>query len=215
MTMRPHVVRQGDYLTALAHRLGFDADAVWNDDHNRALRERRPSRDILQPGDVLQVPVRVPGAGLDLSPHMSNTYRARVPSVEIRVILRDIAGHALADKAFVVRGAGAPHHGTTDGDGLAAFRVPIRAREVSLTLEEAGRTFALRIGDLDPIGERSGVEKRLQHLGYLSPPAAERGPDDDGALERAIGRFQTASGLTVSGAVDDATRDALLSAHGS
>lgn len=215
MTMRPHVIRQGEYLTALAHRLGFDADAVWNDDKNRELRERRPSRDILQPGDILTVPVPVPGAGLALSPHTGNTYRARIPSVEVRVILRDIARHPLSGKAFEVRGAGPPHHGTTDGDGLAAFRVPIHIREVSLTLVEAGRTFAVRIGDLDPLTERTGVEKRLQHLGYLSPPGAERDPDHEATVARAIGRFQSASGLPVTGAVDDATRDALRSAHGS
>ena len=38
MTMRPYVIRQGDYMTQLAHRLGFDETEVWNHDKNSALK---------------------------------------------------------------------------------------------------------------------------------------------------------------------------------
>ncbi|MFT3767392.1 MAG: hypothetical protein QM820_18220 [Minicystis sp.] len=39
--MKAYVVRQGDYLKQLAHALGFDADAVWNDPKNAELSQRR------------------------------------------------------------------------------------------------------------------------------------------------------------------------------
>lgn len=213
--MRPYVIRQGDYLTRLAHRMGFDADAVWNDAANRELRERRPNREILHPGDVLRVPSPPPGGGLDLSSSTGNTYRARVPRIDVRVTLHDDAGAALASKAFVVHGMGAPHRGTTDGAGLVALQVPLHVPEIELVLEETGRSYRLLIGAMDPIHERSGVAKRLTHLGYVSPfdLAPEGVPAS--ALHRAISAFQTARSLPATGEIDDATRDALVAAHGS
>ena len=35
--MKPYVVKQGDYLNKLAHRLCFDAEKVWNDPANAEL----------------------------------------------------------------------------------------------------------------------------------------------------------------------------------
>ena len=52
--MRPYVIRQGDYITKLAHQRGFDADAIWNDPKNQSLRERRTERF----GDRLRAVVR-------------------------------------------------------------------------------------------------------------------------------------------------------------
>jgi hypothetical protein len=54
--MYPYVIKQGDYLAKIAHRFGFDAIAVWNDETNATLRTVRPNPNILYPGDVLYVP---------------------------------------------------------------------------------------------------------------------------------------------------------------
>jgi hypothetical protein len=211
MGMRPYVIRQGDYLTKLAHAMGFDAEEVWNHADNRALRERRASPEILQPGDVLHVPDR-PASGLRVSPHTHNRYKARVPTVEIRLRLRDDADRPLANKAYQVLGAGAPQHGTTDGDGLATLTVPAHAAEVDLLLEQTGLHYRVLIGHMDPIEEPSGVRKRLEHLGYL-PPLDATGADAD--LSAGVSAFQRAQGIEPTGVMDQATRDALERAHGS
>ena len=193
MSTRPYVVRQGDYLTKLAHDLGFDADAVWNDDDNRALRDRRPNPDILQPGDVLHMPAPEPATGPQVSANTSNKYRARVPTVEVKLKLRDAADGPLASKAYRVLGMGAPLEGTTDGEGLATFSVPVRLREVCLVLEESGQEYQLLIGDMDPITEPSGVRKRLEHLGYLSRRDGE-GTDDERLRDAIFGVSARARG---------------------
>src|SRR4051794_28495193 len=87
MSMRPYIVRQGDYLTKLARALGSDADGVWGHEQNRALREQRPTPDILHPGDVLHVPAPALATGPAISPHPHTRYRARVPAVEIKIRL--------------------------------------------------------------------------------------------------------------------------------
>jgi hypothetical protein len=214
MGMRPYVVRQGEYLTQLAHRLGFDADDVWQSSANAELRARRPDRETLLPGDILHVPISRPQRGPRVTPHTHNKYQARIPTVTIKLRLVDGRDGPLAGKAYRVHGLGRPYEGTTDGDGLATFSVPLQLRQVRLVLEESRREYQVMIGDMDPVDEPSGVKKRLLHLGYLS--RSEIGPDDgDGPLRDALSAFQAAQQLTVTGEADQATRDALVSVHGS
>ncbi len=54
--MQPYVIRQGDFLLKLAHKFGFDADSVWSDPSNSALRTLRSDPNILSPGDILYIP---------------------------------------------------------------------------------------------------------------------------------------------------------------
>ncbi len=219
--MRPYVVRQGDYLTQLAHRRGFSAEAVWNDPLNDALRQKRASPDILQPGDTLHLPdARERWNPLPLAIGSENHFMASIPTVEIRLVLQRADGTPIANKRFCVDGMGPqPFDGTTDAIGLALFPVPVHVREVDLLLEEEGLHYRVRIGHMDPPDEQTGAIKRLVHLGYLQPlDFNELEPFAD-VLREAITAFQEAhrdaQGLQVTGTLDDATRDALVQAHGS
>jgi hypothetical protein len=215
MSTRPYVIRQGDYLTRLARRLGFDADAVWNHDDNRALRERRPNREILQPGDILHVPAPDEPRGAHVSPRSVNRYKAHVERVEVRLALGEAANGRLAGKRYQVHGMGPPLLGTTDGNGVATFSVPVHIRELRLVLDEGGHAYQLMIGEMDPVDEPSGVRKRLVHLGHLAARAPGSEGGDESAMERAIRAFQAASQLPITGDIDQPTRDALVRAHGS
>ena len=73
---------------------------------------------------------------------------------------------------------------------------------------------------MDPIDEPSGVRKRLRHLGYHCDPLRPEGPDSPeealAALDRsAIQAFQQDHQIAPTGEIDDATRAALVEAHGS
>ncbi len=211
--MRTYVVRQGDYLSRIAHALGVDARVIWDHPRNAALRAARPNPEILHPGDVLHVPA--PEGGRPVRPGTSNRYRGAPPTVPLRLRLRDDAGAALAGAPFVVRGADAEIRGTTDGDGVARFEVPVTARRVSLELCDLGRTYVVSVGEMDPVSEPSGVWKRLRHLGYLGSRHIGPGGAHGGPLSRALHRFQVDAGLEGTGRIDQATRDALVAAHGS
>jgi len=57
--LQPYVVLQGEYLAMLAYKLGFDANAVWNDPKNQQLRDAgKLSQDpnVLWPTDVIYIP---------------------------------------------------------------------------------------------------------------------------------------------------------------
>ncbi len=54
--MQPHVIKVGDHVALLAYQCGFDADTVWNDPANDALRQLRPDPNVLCPTDILYIP---------------------------------------------------------------------------------------------------------------------------------------------------------------
>lgn len=212
---RPYVIQQGDYLAKLAFRLGFDANAVWNAPENRALRDLRPSSDLLQPGDILQVPPPSP-AGPSLTSGTSNEYAAEVPTVDVALLMQDPEGTILKDEPCEIAGlaagaGGSPTPETTDGEGVLALKVPVTLREIEVHLPRLNVTLHVLVGDMDPENERSGVQKRLQNMGYgyFDPDV-----DPDEALAGAVRAFQASNGLEPSGQVDDATRKAIRESYG-
>jgi hypothetical protein len=208
--LEPYVVKQGDYLTKLAHVHGFDAEAVWGHEKNRALREAGRDPDILAPGDILYIP-RKPRPELPLATGTTNRYRARVPRIDVKLVLRDAEGSPMADEVYRVEGLGAPQEGKTGPDGSVAFTVPVHIREVSLLLPRHNLHLPVRVGHLDPITTRAGVAMRLAHLSFLAEDAA---PSDED-LSRAIAAFQRSQGAKATGVLDEETRRALEQAHGS
>ncbi len=227
MATRPYVVRQGDYLTAIAHRLGFDGEAVWQSSDNEELRQRRDNPEMLAPGDVLHVPALRERQALDLQLESSNRFKARVPMVKIKVQLRHL-GEPLAGERYYVEG-GRPADLTpkrSGDDGKVQIQVPSHVGEIKIVMPDRHEVYPVAIGHLDPIDEVSGVRARLQHLGYLLPIRhyfsvdavfSERwfgGRDEAAELADAVLRFQRDQHIDETGIADQATRDALRTAHG-
>src|SRR5262245_20480695 len=102
MASRRYIVRQGDYLTRLAHRMGFDANEVWNDSRNADVRASRSSREVLAPGGVLWVPDTRSG-GAPIAAGGTHRYSVRVPTVSVRFIVSD-GDRPVADEPYVVEG---------------------------------------------------------------------------------------------------------------
>lgn len=218
--MIPYVVRAGDYLSRLAHRMGFDAKEVWEHAANRDLRARRDNPEMLAPGDILHVPPREPRAPLALRVGASNRYRVHVPTTRVRLAVgRGASRLANAPFRFELPGeAGAGGdpvviaEGTSDGEGFVEAELPIEASIVLLVFPDAGIDYRVRVGHLDPIDEEAGLRSRLRHLGYLVPAGVAPGGHD---LRLGLRAFQHDHGLTITGALDNDTRRAILEEHGS
>lgn len=209
MTMAMHVVRQGDHLASIAQRYGVSLAEIWDHPNNAGLREERGEGNILEAGDVLFVP-DVEAELLDVSKGQTNAFIARVPLVPIRIRLVDEDNAPLSGKAFRVDGPATPIEGTTDGDGVAEFEVPMTLRVVALRLVDLGRVWPIKVAYLDPVTSDSGVRSRLRNMGYL------RGSDDpETDTANALRSFQQAEGLEVTGEVDEEVREALVRRHGS
>jgi hypothetical protein len=219
MALRPHLVRQGEYLSELCHRRGADPEAVWNASENEALRTSRMTGEILHPGDVIWLP-EPEERKLALSLESENEFTVRVPKNRLRIVMRD-GDEPMANEPYVIRDAGRkPIEGTTDGQGLLRITVPFSVRMITVTMIERRQRFRIEIGHLDPIESPSGVRQRLEHLGFYGwiceprpgDPIGQTSPEDD---RRAVRAFQRGAELEPTGEVDDETRAALLDAHGS
>jgi hypothetical protein len=92
--------------------------------------------------------------------------------------------------------------GVTDGDGVLQVYVPPDARSGALTIGPDKYRLDVAFGELDPINTLSGVQKRLNNLGFKCG-------DPDGELNdatrSALSKFQQRFDLPVTGEADDAT----------
>lgn len=207
---KPYIVRSGDYAAKIAAERGCSEDELWGLPTNQALREASRDRNVLCPGDVLQVPEpRAVPLALTLGAH--NPYAARLPVVPVRLRFHGPEG-PLASAAYEVDIAGAITRGTSTGDGQVEFEVPVHVTEVVVRFPARRDIYRIAVGRLDPPSERSGAVARLRQLGFLV--AADAIEVDDDALRLALVGFQRARGLDLTGELDPDTVARLTEAFG-
>jgi hypothetical protein len=168
------VIKQGDYLAALAHRFGFDPDTVWKHDKNTELCRTRPNPNILLPTDVLYIPDQVEEPVMHrLALGTTNTFVSEAPCVSITIRFLD---EALASQDYTVEEL--PHlTGLATDDGIASFSIPVTLPSFTIAFPDSGARFTFFVGHVDPIDTLTGVAQRLQNLGYLGPQANDRDLD--------------------------------------
>ncbi len=207
----PHVVAQGEHLEKLAFLHGFDAREVWKDPKNDAIRALRKDPLVLAPGDIVFIPAPEKTT-LPVSMGTTNKYKAKVPVVEVHLVLHDEGGGPLADEPYLVEGLGgaaeAKERKTSEG-GAVSFEAKVHLREVTLFFPRKHLRLAVRVGDLDPLEERSGLAGRLANRGFL----ALSGPPTDEQIKAALQAFQRSRKLSETGILDSDTRSALESAQ--
>ncbi len=206
-------VKQGDCIDSIAVEHGLLPDTVWNDAENADLKALRKDRNVLLPGDVVVVPdlrARETSAAAD----QRHTYKRKgVPThLELRV-LNEM--EPVANASFILEIDGRiVLEGMTGGDGSVRAPIPPNAKEGRLQIEDGDEQliYDLTLGAVNPSEKVSGVQTRLENLGYACEPDAE---DELGeATEAALARFQCDHGLKVTAAVDDATLAKLNDLHG-
>jgi N-acetylmuramoyl-L-alanine amidase len=220
--MEPYVIRQGDTLSGLAYRFGFDARTVWDHAKNADLRKRRGDPNILWPTDVLYIPTKRPQFKTVITGAV-NTYVCQAPpTMTLRI---KFLGAKFASQPCTVAELDQPTGLATDSAGVLAFAVPVTLEVATITVTALAFTCTCRIGHLDPIDTLSGISQRLQNLGLIHdslPPSAASLGIVRGALRTfdasgAAGQDDTASpyqGLSDEGVLDQATSKRLLGAHG-
>lgn len=208
---REYIVRQGDFLARLADRYGFDAEAVWSDDRNRALRELRADPDVLCPGDVLWIPEESEER-LPLSLGQPNTFVAEVDEITLTLTLQ-MGSEPFRNERYEIEGPATPPKERTDKDGKLTFTVPADVDELRLFLPDRNLIVPVRIGHLDPPGTISGARGRLVNLGYYGSGYEDADRDDPEAFHLALLAFQRDHGIEPPGRLDARTANALKAAH--
>lgn len=205
-----HRVQQGESLISLGNRFKIPPGKIWDHPDNGHLREHSRRSSILYPGDVVTIPdpERKTVAG-----DTEQRHRFRYSSgtwLRLRLLDED---EPYAGEPYLLVVGETEHTGNLDENGRLEVGIPASAERAMLYLgEDRQEEIEVLIHQMDPIDESSGVQKRLNNLGYDC--GAEDGEIGLGTRE-AIKCFQQDQQLEVTGEIDDATLARLEEIHGS
>lgn len=157
-------VKQGDCISSIAFSFGFLPSTIWDHPDNAELKNRSKDLNVLAPGDVLTVPDKSTKE-LDCGTDQRHTFIRKATPVGLRVQLLD-EGQPVAAEPYRLDVDGRLLHGVTDGEGMIDEWIPNRAEKAFLYINDRLQ-FHLDLGYLDPVGQESGVRKRLQNLRLL------------------------------------------------
>lgn len=206
-------VGEGDCMASIAFDHGFLPDTLWDLPENANLKSGRTDQRVLLPGDR----VHIPKIRLRYEPCQTDEIHVFVKKgvTEIlRIVLLDEDGDPRPDLNYILTiDKKVVKSAVTPSTGLIEAAIAPNARSGKLTVkgEEAEEVYLLQLGGMDPISSATGVQGRLNNLGfYCGAVDGIIGPRTRGA----ISEFQTSQTLTVTGEMDDDTRKALARVHG-
>ena len=206
---KQHTVVQGESIISIAEVHGFFAETLWDHPANAALRELRQYRNVLAPGDVVTIPDKVEKS-LPVTTGRSHVFRRRGVPALLRLRLLD-EEQPRAGLVYRLVVGGREQRGVTDDDGVLEKYVPTSAREGVLLLgDDDDEVIQLKLGELDPVSEISGIQARLNNLGFA---CGELSGELDDATREALRDLQRRFDLAVTGEPDPATRARLFALH--
>lgn len=207
-----YVVKQGDSIASIAKDLGYFWETIWNEPTNRELREVRQDPNVLLPGDRVTLPKKTPKQESGETEERHRFVRRGEPAAFRLCVLR--YGEPRANQPYTLDIDGQVYTGTTDADGKLQCPAPGNARRATVTVGEGDDQddYVFSIGRMDPITTITGVQGRLNNLGF------DCGPEDGHLGPRtrdAIRAFQGAHELEENGKLDDGTRQKLEAEYAS
>lgn len=213
-----HIVTAGDCISSIAARYGFrDWRAVYDHPDNAELKKKRPNPSVLLPGDKVAIPDREPKEE-PCATGEKHRFQVRSPRTRLELALLDADQEPIAGKRYELVIDGTKHEGQTDGEGKIDRPIPGDASsgELALWLVDDEQTepsrWTLKLGQLDPVDTPTGIQERLQNLGFDCGPV-------DGVIGKrtraAVRAFQIEHELVVDGDPGPKTQAKLEQAHGS
>ncbi len=207
-----HLVQAGECLHAIAESRGFTWETLWNLPENEPLKQAKRAPHLLHPGDRVFVPDPRPKEVEGGAEARHRFKRVGIPN-KLRVQIFD-DGQPLKNLGFEIDFGGEVQRGTSDGEGVVETFIPKGAQSARLKIGEGARqkAYELDLGELAPTEGISGVQARLNNLGYDAGEVdGYLGPNTRDALRR----FQLKQALKETGEPDDETVKKLIELHGS
>jgi N-acetylmuramoyl-L-alanine amidase len=203
-----HTIEEGESTISLALQYGFFVNTIWDYPANADLKRKRKDMNVLMPGDIVVIPDKEIKEVSGATEQLHRFKRKGIPAI-YRLQVFDCE-KPRANQAYRLSLDGQVLRGTTDANGILQQPVPPDATEGELIIGPDEFRLTIDFGHLDPITEISGVQKRLNNLGYLCGEA-------DGELDEptrdALADFQDRFGLEPTGELDDATLKKLEEVH--
>ncbi len=225
---KPYVIQPRD--TVLTIALMHEVEAKLIKDHPKnaeIFKDKKRDDHMLAPGEIVYIPLPEPPKPV-VSPKATNSFVAKIPMVHLHLCFQSEKG-ALEEEEFLIecpavelltkkRDKEEPLEDKLDGEGKISLKVPALTRSFIIEFPKRHIEHEVWVGGLDPLDERSGVNARMLHLGYLPLDQELKDPfifETETAERETLKNFQKAFGLEPSGFMDQPTQDALKEAHGS
>lgn len=198
-------------MSSIAFSRGFFWRTLWNLPANAELKAKRKNPNVLLTGDVVHIPDLAVKSQPGATDQQHEFVLKGVPE-KLRLKLMDNKHQPRANLDYIIVIDGNLRKGKTDGNGELTEIIPPNAKAGKIMLGKYhSEVMTLKLGDLDPVSEISGVKARLANLGYYKGPIDSNFDDN---TKQAISAFQTKQGLPATGAADDATKNQLQQLHG-
>jgi len=205
-----HTVKQGECISSIAAKYGLFPETIWEDPANAELKERREDPNVLAPGDVVVIPdkrIKEERVGTD----KRHRFRKKGVPELLRLRLLDEDGEPLANEPYLLSVEGTVRRGTTDGDGVVTEHISPDARSGRLVLLNTEEEYRLALGHLDPLDSATGVQDRLNNLGFTCGSV-------DGVIgpktQESISYYREVASLAEGDGVDREFLDHIASQHG-
>jgi len=182
--MPDHTVKQGECIESIAFEHGLFWETVWNDSQNAEFKQKRKNPNALLPGDKVFVPEK---QEKEVSGATEQTHRFRrkgVPS-KLHIIVKK-EDEPRANERYTLDIDGEFFSGTTNAKGEVKQAIAPNAKSCKLTVGEGEDAveYLLQLGHIDPIDEVSGVQARLNNLGFhCGEPDGKMSPRTVEAIE--------------------------------
>lgn len=211
-------VGQGDYevgpgecMSSIALDKGYYWRTIWDHPPNSELKSIRKDPNVLMPKDLVTLPQKREKQESGATEMRHRFVRRGEPS-RFRFQAK-VEDEPLRNSPYVLTVDGKKQEGVTDAEGWIEVELPGNAHsgELVITCEGQEYRFMLNLGQMEPISEVIGVQKRLKNLGFPPGPIdGKMGPK----TRSAIAQFQKSQSMEATGELDEATRQKLQKAHG-
>lgn len=199
-----HVVKPGDCCASLGFQFKVPWKKIWEYGENAEVKQLRKSPDVLNPGDKLVIPREM--GEEQCATDQRHNFVKKIEKIKLRVVLLE-EDQPRKNLKYTLKIGSDEIQGTTDGSGKLEHEISPGHKKASLITDDS--VYELNLGHLNPKEVDSGVEQRLQNLGFL-------GRNKSAPIKSAaVTQFKDKNGLPKNDTVDDATRDKLLEKHGS
>ena len=197
-------VGSGEGTSSIAKKHGFFWETIWNHGENSELRQKRKDPDVLFENDEIFIPEKRQRE-VSKGTEAEHTFKLKGVPCKLKIRLLKL-GQPRANEDYVCDIDGDLTNGKTDGDGNIEQFIPPTAKSGRLLLRGGKEIITLALDALDPVSLPSGVQHRLNNLGFSC--GGEMGEIGDKTRE-ALKKFQAANGLKETGEADEATKGKL------
>ncbi len=207
-----YVIKQGECIESIAAKFNLYWKNIWDAPENASLRAARKHPNALLPGDRVFIP-EMQIKEISAQTEQRHKFKKKGVPSKIDLILKDQKGEPRSGIPYILEIDGKIINYKTGADGRVKHSISPLAQKVRLIVNpgEKQEEYNLLIRHLDPITEISGIQGRLNNLGYDCGRI-------DGSLgpktKAAICEFQKTHNLTVTGELDEATIQAIEKEYG-